>query len=83
MNFLKINLENYIFIHFRNSGIFFNFFFKVIPQIIARMDSPKRMVRRLIFDLLVAVGKVHPQALVYPLSGMLDRRRGGREERVV
>lgn len=35
------------------------------------MDSPKRMVRHLIYDLLVAVGKEHPQALVYPLSGIL------------
>uniref|UniRef100_A0A6B2KXE0 FAT domain-containing protein n=1 Tax=Arcella intermedia TaxID=1963864 RepID=A0A6B2KXE0_9EUKA len=41
---------------------------EVIPQIIARMDSPIKAVQRLIKDLLTSVGREHPQALVYPLS---------------
>ncbi len=41
---------------------------QVIPQVIARMDTPAKAVRRLIHDLLVAVGREHPQALVYPLT---------------
>eukprot|EP01117_Protostelium_nocturnum_P014316 TRINITY_DN5444_c0_g1_i3.p1 TRINITY_DN5444_c0_g1~~TRINITY_DN5444_c0_g1_i3.p1 ORF type:complete len:2209 (+),score=787.54 TRINITY_DN5444_c0_g1_i3:161-6787(+) len=41
---------------------------QVIPQIIARIHSPIIPVRRLINDLLTQIGKVHPQALVYPLQ---------------
>ena len=33
---------------------------QVIPQIIARMDAPSKPVRRLIYDLLVYVGREHP-----------------------
>lgn len=39
----------------------------VIPQIIARMDSPNRPVSRMVLELLSRIGKEHPQALVYPL----------------
>ena len=41
---------------------------QVIPQIIARIHSPSAPVRRLIQQLLINVGKSHPQALVYPLT---------------
>ncbi len=41
---------------------------EVIPQIIARIHTPRIMVRRLIQQLLTDVGKAHPQALIYPLT---------------
>jgi FKBP12-rapamycin complex-associated protein len=41
---------------------------QVIPQIIARIASPVPPVRLLIHELLCTIGKVHPQALVYPLT---------------
>ncbi|GIQ79588.1 serine/threonine-protein kinase TOR [Kipferlia bialata] len=40
----------------------------VVPQIIARMDSPSPSVRALVRHLLTTVGTRHPQALVYPLT---------------
>lgn len=40
---------------------------QVIPQLIARIDSNKQLVARLIHNLLTEVGRVHPQALVYRL----------------
>jgi serine/threonine-protein kinase mTOR len=39
----------------------------VLPQIIARIHSRQDAVRGLIHTLLVAVGRCHPQALMYPL----------------
>uniref|UniRef100_A0A0K2TDA5 Serine/threonine-protein kinase TOR n=2 Tax=Lepeophtheirus salmonis TaxID=72036 RepID=A0A0K2TDA5_LEPSM len=41
---------------------------QVIPQLIARIDTPKPLVSRLIHQLLTDVGKHHPQALVYSLT---------------
>ncbi|KAL9713509.1 phosphatidylinositol kinase- protein kinase tor1 [Leucoagaricus gongylophorus] len=41
---------------------------EVIPQIIARIQSPHANVRRNISNLLTDVGKAHPQALIYPLT---------------
>ena len=40
----------------------------VIPQLIARIDSPILNVKKLIHNLLCDVGKQHPQALVYPIT---------------
>lgn len=40
----------------------------VIPQLIARIDTHQPLIQSLIKKLLVDVGKVHPQALVYPLT---------------
>lgn len=40
---------------------------QVIPQLIARIDTNKQYVARLIHNLLVEFGRVHPQALVYRL----------------
>ncbi|WPH02862.1 Hypothetical protein R9X50_00573000 [Acrodontium crateriforme] len=41
---------------------------EVIPQLIARINQPNRIVREAIHNLLVDVGRAHPQALVYPLT---------------
>ncbi|EIW79336.1 atypical PIKK FRAP protein kinase [Coniophora puteana RWD-64-598 SS2] len=41
---------------------------EVIPQIIARIQTPSENVRRNISNLLTDVGKHHPQALIYPLT---------------
>ncbi|XP_071445181.1 serine/threonine-protein kinase mTOR [Hetaerina americana] len=41
---------------------------QVIPQLIARIDTPRALVGRLIHHLLMDIGKHHPQALVYPLT---------------
>ena len=41
---------------------------QVIPQLIARIDTPRPLVSRLIHSLLADLGKHHPQALVYSLT---------------
>ncbi len=41
---------------------------EVIPQLIARINQPNRIVREAIYSLLVDVGRAHPQPLVYPLT---------------
>jgi len=41
---------------------------QVIPQLIARIDTPRVLVSRLICTLLTEIGKCHPQALIYPLT---------------
>nr|CAD7398438.1 unnamed protein product [Timema poppensis] len=41
---------------------------EVIPQLIARIDTPRMLVGQLIHHLLIDIGKHHPQALVYPLT---------------
>jgi len=40
----------------------------VIPQLIARIDTPRLLVGKLIHHLLTEIGKFHPQALIYPLT---------------
>lgn len=40
----------------------------VIPQIIARIQAPNTHIRRNIHNLLIDIGKHHPQALIYPLT---------------
>ncbi|KAJ7429881.1 phosphatidylinositol 3-kinase [Mycena galericulata] len=40
---------------------------EVIPQIIARIQTPHMNIRRDINNILLDVGKNHPQALIYPL----------------
>ena len=52
----------------------------VIQQLLARIDTAREHVSSLIVDLLINVGKEHPQALINPLilafkSGGSDRRR--------
>ncbi|KZT27933.1 phosphatidylinositol 3-kinase [Neolentinus lepideus HHB14362 ss-1] len=41
---------------------------EVIPQVIARIQTPSANIRRNINNLLTDVGKHHPQALIYPLT---------------
>ncbi|XP_076064565.1 serine/threonine-protein kinase Tor isoform X2 [Oratosquilla oratoria] len=41
---------------------------QVIPQLIARIDTPRALVGKLIHQLLMDIGKHHPQALIYPLT---------------
>jgi serine/threonine-protein kinase mTOR len=41
---------------------------EVIPQIIARIQTPSKNIKRNIDMLLHEVGKHHPQALIYPLT---------------
>lgn len=45
-----------------------NTWLQVIPQLIARIDTPRNLVGQLIHQLLIDIGKSHPQALVYPLT---------------
>ncbi|CAG9112211.1 unnamed protein product [Plutella xylostella] len=45
-----------------------NVWLQVIPQLIARIDTPRALVGKLIHSLLMDIGKSHPQALVYPLT---------------
>ena len=51
----------------------------VIPQIIARIDTGQLSVRRSISALLCAIGRSHPQALVYPLA-VVQKSQGERRE---
>lgn len=45
-----------------------NIWLQVIPQLIARIDTPRPLVAKLIHSLLIEIGKAHPHALVYPLT---------------
>ncbi|XP_046866806.1 serine/threonine-protein kinase Tor [Drosophila willistoni] len=45
-----------------------NTWLQVIPQLIARIDTHRKLVGQLIHQLLMDIGKNHPQALVYPLT---------------
>jgi FKBP12-rapamycin complex-associated protein len=40
---------------------------QVIPQIVARIDIPRKRVRSQIKNLLIRVGEAHPQVLLFPL----------------
>lgn len=41
---------------------------QVIPQLIARIDTPRHLVGKMIHAVLTDIGKHHPQALIYPLT---------------
>lgn len=41
---------------------------QVIPQLIARIDTPGNFKNTLLQELLTDIGKCHPQALIYPLT---------------
>lgn len=45
-----------------------NTWLQVIPQLIARIDTNRTLVSQLVHQLLIDIGKSHPQALVYPLT---------------
>ncbi|KAK5740672.1 phosphatidylinositol kinase-related protein kinase tor1 [Elasticomyces elasticus] len=51
---------------------------EVIPQLIARINQPHKIVRDAIHNLLVDVGRAHPQALVYPLTVSMKSDGGNR-----
>ena len=51
---------------------------EVIPQLIARISQPNARVRQSIHNLLAEVGRVHPQALVYPLTVAMKSHLGRR-----
>ena len=53
---------------------------EVIPQLIARINQPIPRVRQGVQNLLCQVGKVHPQALVYPLTVAMKSDVKGRSE---
>jgi len=40
----------------------------IIPQIIARLQTPKESVRRRLLQLIDNIGKAHPQAIIYALT---------------
>ena len=41
---------------------------QVIPQLIARIDSSNPLVSSLVQHILIDIGRLHPQALMYPLT---------------
>ncbi|GHJ88255.1 hypothetical protein NliqN6_4657 [Naganishia liquefaciens] len=53
---------------------------EVIPQIIARLHTPRLNIRDLIKHLLSDVGKAHPQALIYPLTVASKSQQTARKE---
>ena len=57
-----------------------NTWLEVIPQLIARINQPIARVRQGVQKLLVDVGKIHPQALVYPLTVAMKSEVKGRAE---
>lgn len=50
------------------SSVSIDTWLEVIPQLIARINQPNKLVRDAIHNLLIEVGRAHPQALVYPLT---------------
>lgn len=51
---------------------------QVLPQLIARLHVSSPNVRKTIHQLLIDVGKAHPQALMYPLSVAAKAESPGR-----
>ncbi|KAL3656617.1 hypothetical protein V7S43_018522 [Phytophthora oleae] len=52
----------------------------VIPQLIARIHTPYPRIQKQLHRLLVAVGKQHPHALIYPLSVALKSSVSERQQ---
>ncbi|RLN97572.1 hypothetical protein BBJ28_00010972 [Nothophytophthora sp. Chile5] len=52
----------------------------VIPQLIARIHTPYPRIQKQLNRLLVAVGKQHPHALIYPLSVALKSSVSARQQ---
>ena len=50
------------------NGVDVDTWLEVIPQIIARIQTPSINIKRNIDALLAEVGRHHPQALIYPLT---------------
>ncbi|KAF5387292.1 hypothetical protein D9757_005800 [Collybiopsis confluens] len=60
------NVSNAMTLGFAKVGI--DTWLHVIPQIIARIQTPNLLIRRTIHNVLINIGKDHPQALIYPLT---------------
>ncbi|KAK5135249.1 hypothetical protein LTR08_005499 [Meristemomyces frigidus] len=60
------------------SSVSIDTWLEVIPQLIARINQPNKIVRDAIYNLLVDVGRAHPQALVYPLTVSMKSDVGNR-----
>ena len=52
--------------------IFINVWLSVIPQIIARIQAASPRIQEAVHNLLVAIAKAHPQALLYALNAGID-----------
>lgn len=52
---------------------------QVIPQLIARIDTTRQLIARLIHQLLIDIGKHHPQSLIYPLTVASKASAQGRQ----
>ncbi|KAG8626630.1 hypothetical protein KVT40_005575 [Elsinoe batatas] len=57
---------------------------EVIPQLIARINQSNRLIRNSVHSLLCEIGRVHPHALVWPLtvavkSDIKDRSKAAKE----
>jgi serine/threonine-protein kinase mTOR len=55
-----------------------NVWLEVIPQLIARINVTNNRIRGSIHRLLGEIGKIHPQALVYPLTVSMKTSAGRR-----
>ena len=53
---------------------------EVTPQLIARINQPNAAVREMVQKLLCDMGKVHPQALVFPLTVAMKSNVKGRAD---
>lgn len=48
---------------------------QVIPQLIARIDTPRALVGRLIHQLLTDIGRYHPQVSLFHITANVVPRR--------
>jgi len=53
---------------------------QIVPQLIARVDTNRPLVTKLVGQLLCDVGRAHPQALIYPLAVATKSRDPQRRE---
>jgi len=56
---------------------------EVVPQLIARFDIPNVNIMNLIHTLLMYIGRLHPQALIYPLAVSLKEKMSARKTAAV
>lgn len=57
--------------------------FQVIPQLIARIDTPRALVGRLIHQLLTDIGRYHPQVILRTRLLMLFHNMKQSQEHVL
>eukprot|EP00052_Salpingoeca_macrocollata_P027230 m.257819 g.257819 ORF g.257819 m.257819 type:complete len:2371 (+) comp22712_c0_seq2:129-7241(+) len=56
---------------------------QVVPQLIARIDIRNDVVRDALHGLLMRVSRVHPQALVFPMTVAAQNTKAGSERRQI